>query len=202
VGVEFEIAYGLATFKVTLGEFLAVAQEIAGITKHKETRQALKDAISNIRKSSDTAVDVFTPLYALADEADFAKNFRTLHASFKNAYLKSAGEIRTSCTIAKQYLDALLKKKEWFANIPLLERSYARLETVCDRWFFQDITLARQMDSFLDQIDNLYTDISDIAQTDGSAAFSALRSCLQQYQDDILSLRKQLNALDLLGRTL
>jgi hypothetical protein len=202
MGVEFEIEFGLATLKVNLSEFVAVAEQIAGITKHKEAREALRDAISNIRKSSDTAVDVFTPLYALADEADFAKSFPTLHASFKNAYLKSAGEVRTSCTIAKQHLEALLKKKEWLVNMPLLERSYTRLETLCYRWFFSDIALSGQMESFLQNIDDFYTDISQIAQTDISAAFSALRSCLLQYQDEILSLRKQLNALDLLSRTL
>jgi hypothetical protein len=81
MGSELDIGYGLVTLKLNLGEFLTVAQQIAGVTK---AREALKASIEEIRKSCDTAVDVFTPLYALTTEAAFSKEFGALHASFKN----------------------------------------------------------------------------------------------------------------------
>ena len=68
MGIELDIGYGLANLKLNLGDFLAVAQQIAGVTKHREAREALKASIEEIRKSCDTAVEVFTPLYALTDE--------------------------------------------------------------------------------------------------------------------------------------
>jgi hypothetical protein len=202
MSMELELAGGLASLKLNLGEFLAVAQQIAGVTKHREARQALKDSIGEIRKSCDTAVDVFTPLYALTDEASFTKNFGTLHAAFKNSYLKNIDAVRTHCTVVKTHLDGLLKNKAWLGGLPLLERSYARLQDLCNRWLFQDYTLANEMDDFLKHIDTFYTELSDLAQSDASTAFAVLRSCLQQYEDDFLTLRKQLNALDVLGRTL
>ena len=202
MSIELEIAHGFATLKLNLGEFLAIAQQIAGVTKHREARKALKESIAEIRKSCDTAVDVFTPLYGLADEATFTKNFGTLHASFKNSYLKNIDAVRTSCKVVKTHLDALLKKKEWLAGLPLLERSYTRLQELCKTWLFSDFALAEQMDSFLSDIDTFYTDISGVAQSDASAAFAILRSCLKQYDDDFQSLRRQLNALDVVGRTL
>jgi hypothetical protein len=73
---------------------------------------------------------------------------------------------------------------------------------LCSAWLFSDFALAGQMDSLLKRIDNLYADISSLAQSDTSAAFAILRSCLQQYDDDFQSLRRQLNALDVVGKTL
>ena len=202
MGIELDIGYGLANLKLNLGDFLAVAQQIAGVTKHREAREALKASIEEIRKSCDTAVEVFTPLYALTDEASFTKNFGNLHATFKNSYFKNIDAVRTHCTVVKIHLESLLKNKAWLGGLPILERSYTRLQGLCDRWLFQDYTLANEMDAFLKQIDTLYTELSNLAQSDPSTAFTVLRSCLQQYEDDFLSLRKQLNALDVLGRTL
>ncbi len=202
MGAELEIGHGLATLKLNLGEFLAVAQQIAGVTKQREAREALKAAITEIRKSCDTAVDVFTPLYGLTTEAAFTKDFGALHATFKNSYLKNVDAVRTHCHVVKIHLDALLQKKEWLAGLPLLERSYRRLQELCDRWLFSDFALAEQMDSLLKCIDTFYTDVASLALRDGTAAFATLRSCMVQFEDDFLSLRKQLNALDILGRTL
>ena len=202
MGTELEIGHGLVTLKLNLGEFLAIAQQIAGVTKHQEAREALKAAIGEIRKSCDTAVDVFTPLYAMTTEAAFTKEFGSLHAGFKNSYLKNVDAVRTHCHVVKTHLDTLLQKKEWLAGLPLLERSYNRLQEICDRWLFSDFALAEQMDSLLQCMDTFYTDVATLARLDGTAAFAALRSCVVQFEDDFLSLRKHLNALDILGRTL
>jgi hypothetical protein len=199
---ELEISNGFAKLTVNLGEFLSVAQLIVGITKHREARQALKDAILEIRKSCDTAVDVFTPLYALTDTASFTKSFGALHANFKNSYLKNINTVRTNCKIVKTHLDALLKKKGWIARLPLLKRSYFRLDQLCKNWFYQDMNLARQMETFLRSINDFYADISNLAQQDSSMAFSLLRSGLEQFEDDFLSLRKKLGALDVLSKTI
>ena len=202
MGTELEICYGLGKLKLDLGEFLAIAQQIAGVTKQREAREALKAAIGEIRKSCDTAVDVFTPLYALTTEATFTKEFGILQASFKNDYLKNVDAVRTHCHVVKIHLDALLQKKEWEAGLPLLRRPYQRLKELHDSWLLSDDYLAAQMDSLLKCINTLYTDISTLAGRDERAAFAALRSCVGQFEDDFLSLRKQLNALDVLGRTL
>jgi hypothetical protein len=202
MGTELDIGHGLVTLKLNLGEFLAVAQQIAGVTKHKEARAALKAAIAEIRKSCDTAVDVFTPLYALTSEEVFIKDFGVLHAGFKNSYLKNVDAVRTHCHVVKTHLDALLLKKEWMAGLPVLERSYKRLQELCANWLFSDFALAEQMDSLLKFIDTFYTDVAGIARLDGKAAFTVLQSCMTQFEDDFLALRKQLNALDVLGSTL
>jgi hypothetical protein len=202
MSVELNIGQGLATLKVNLGEFLAVARQIAGITKHKEARQALKDSIVEIRKSCDTAVDVFTPLYALTSQAIFEKDFGSQHAAFKNAFLKNVDNVRTHCHVVKSHLDELLLKKSWMGKLPLLERSHQRLDELCKRWLFSDYALTQQMKDLLQNIDELYTELARMTAQDVSAAFAMLRSSLAQLEDDFLSLRKQLNELDLVGRTL
>jgi hypothetical protein len=202
MGAEFEIAHGLVNLKLNLGEFVAVVKQIAGITKHRKTQDALKSAIGEIRKSCDTAVDVFTPLYALTSDTNFQQNFGALHANFKNSYLKNIDSVRTHCHIVKTYLNDLLQKKEWLAGVPLLEHSYNRLAELCDRWLFSDGALSYEMDSLLKSIDAFYTDIMKMAYVDESAAFVILRSGVAQFEDDFLSLRGQLNALDILGKTI
>jgi hypothetical protein len=58
------------------------------------------------------------------------------------------------------------------------------------------------MKDLLQNIDELYTELARMTAQDVSAAFAMLRSSLAQLEDDFLSLRKQLNELDLVGRTL
>lgn len=200
MGTELDIGYGLVTLKLNIGEFLAVAKQIAGVTK---AREELKATIGEIRKSCDTAVDVFTPLYALTTEAAFTREFGALHASFKNSYLKNADAIRTHCDVVKIHLDALLKEKQWVGSIPLMGRSYERLNELCQRWLFSDVALAEQMGKLLRSIDDLYGDLACRVELDCTdEAFALLRSCLAQFEDDFLSLRKQLNGLDVLAKTL
>jgi hypothetical protein len=64
------------------------------------------------------------------------------------------------------------------------------------------MNLARQMETFLRSINDFYADISNLAQQDSSMAFSLLRSGLEQFEDDFLSLRKKLGALDVLSKTI
>jgi hypothetical protein len=173
-----------------------------GVTKEREMREALKAAISEIRRSCDTAVDAVTPLYSLTSEADFMTKFGTLHAAFKNAYLKDVTKVRTHCFIVEAQMKRLLNYEQWKKNVPLLQRSYKRLEQLCRDWLFSDFSLAAQMESLLRNIDAFYTEIDTLGRQDEKAAFAALRSGTVQFEDEFLSLRKQLNALDVLGSTL
>lgn len=202
MGAEFEIGNELVHLKLNLGEFLAIVQQIIGVTKHQETRKALKAAIEEIRTSCDTAVDVFSPLYALTSETTFEKDIGALYANFKNSYWKNADLVRTHCHIVRTYMNDLLRKKEWLSNLPLLEQSYDRLKDLCDRWLFSDFALSNQMENLLKSVDAFYTNIIKMMQVDKSAAFEILRSGLAQFEDDFLSLRRKLNALDILGKTL
>jgi hypothetical protein len=102
--------------------------------------------------------------------------------------------------VVKIHLDALLKEKQWIGSMPLLARSYQRLNELCQHWLFSDVALAEQMEALLHSIDDFYTDLADQMYT--ADAFALLRSCLAQFEDDFLSLRKQLNALDVLAKTL
>lgn len=202
MGAEFEIGNELVHLKLNLGEFLAVVQQIIGVTKHQETRKALKAAIEEIRKSCDTAVDVFSPLYALTSEITFQQDIGTLYANFKNSYWKNADLVRTHCHIVGTYMNDLLQKKEWLSNLPLLEHSYDRLKELCDRWLFSDVALSNQMDNLLKSVDAFYTMIINMMHVDKSAAFAMLRSGVAQFEDDFLSLRRQFNELDMLGKSL
>jgi len=118
MSVEIEISLGLADLKVNLGEFLSRVQNKAGATKYKEARQALRDAVGEIRKSSDTAVDTCTPLYGIPDDVNIAAKLGNLQASFKNSYLKNVDTVRTDCHIVKNHLTVLLNKKEPFRGYP------------------------------------------------------------------------------------
>jgi hypothetical protein len=202
MGTELEINAGLARLKVSLGEFVAILEQIAGLEQQKEARDALKNAIAEIRKSCDTVVDVFTPLYALTSQAKFSGSFGDLYADFKNSYLKNVGAVRTHCDIVKSHLSDMLRGQHWMSYIPLLKHSYGRLGSLCDTWLFQDDNLAHQMDNFLGEIDKFYREIAELQQSDETAAFTTLRSALQQYEDDFLSLRKKLHALDAVGNRL
>jgi hypothetical protein len=202
MSTELAINFGLVNLKVDLGEFLAVARQIAGVVQQQETRAALKAGIVEIRKSCDTAVDVFTPLYALTSEVVFGEKFGTLHDSFKNSYMKNVDGVRTRCHLVKAHMDVVLEKKEWQAGLPLLERSYRRLQELCNNWLYSDFALAQQMESLFRDLDTFYTDIAALAGQDQAAAFAPLSSGRGQFEDDFLSLRKQLDALDVLSAKL
>jgi hypothetical protein len=202
MSTELAINFGLVNLKVDLGEFLAVARQIAGVVQQQETRAALKAGIVEIRKSCDTAVDVFTPLYALTSEVVFGEKFGTLHDSFKNSYMKNVDGVRTRCHLVKAHMDVVLEKKEWQAGLPLLERSYRRLQELCNNWLYSDFALAQQMESLFRDLDTFYTDIAALAGQDQAAAFALLSSGRGQFEDDFLSLRKQLDALDVLSAKL
>jgi hypothetical protein len=116
--IEISIGYELATLKVTLSEFTAIVKHISGEAKHEEARQALKDMIGEVRKSYDTAVDVFTPLYKLDTARKFNNDFSQARSDFKGRYLKDMGAVRTHCSIVSDKLDELQKRKSWMKSLP------------------------------------------------------------------------------------
>lgn len=199
---EIEIGVGLAKLKITLSEFAAVVRNLAGEAKQQEVKNAIKEMIEATRASYDTTVDVFTPLYSLNSEDTFNAEFADIRSNFKNKYLKDIGAVRTHCSIVEAKLENLTNQKRMMRNIPIINRSFKRLNSLAAAWLDQDYELDRDMEKFLLDINNFLDVISDTQQNNPSEAFQELRWSLTQFEDDFLTTKDRLNEITVLSSQL
>lgn len=202
MGIELNIGNELAGLKLSLGEFTTVIRALAGEAKQQEVRQALREMIQEVRKSYDTAVDVFAPLYALSTPRKFSAGFAAARANFKAAYLKAGKRVRTNCGIVIGQLEELKKRKGWMKNLPYVQRSFKRLEDLAASWIANDISLALNMESLLQGMNTFLDTVSRMQKKDSAAAFRYLSASLRQFEDDFLAINKWIDELTVIGKGL
>lgn len=200
--VEIGLGYELATLKVTLTEFTSVVSHLSGEAKHKAVRQTLKEMIDEVRRSYDTSVDVFTPLYLIDTIKKFDKQFPTARTNFKNTYLKSSGNIRTHSGIVGMKIKDLQKSKSWMKHLPFVKKSFARLESLGTDWVGNDFKLAQSMHDFLTGVNHFLDKVSQIQKKDRSEAFKYLQRSLRQFEYDLVAMKNELNELTQLSSQL
>jgi hypothetical protein len=61
-----------------------MVDQAIGANEKEQARSAIKEMIAEVRKTFDTIVDTLTPLYTLTTESQFAAQFVSHYASFKD----------------------------------------------------------------------------------------------------------------------
>ena len=199
---EIEIGIGLAKLKITLSEFASVVRNFAGEAKHGEVKGAIKELIGAARTSYDTTVDVLTPLYALDSEGKFDAELPALRSDFKNQYLKDMGRLYTHCSIVEAKIVALKDKQGVMRNIPLVNRSFNRLDRLAEAWLARDFELARDMEQFLGRMNDYLDEVNIHRQNDVTEAYQGLRSALELFEQDFLTTKRALDDLDVISSRL
>jgi hypothetical protein len=197
--VTLELNAGLAKLKVELGEFVSLMRSLVGAVKRDEIRLALKDMISEVRRTFDTLIDVMTPLYELDTASKFKASFGARRAAFKNTYLKSDGAVRTRCGVIADQMDVLVKKRGWLGAVPGARRSYERLKSLCSNWLLHDDSLVYEMKNFLDSVNKILDQIARRQRRSPSEAFLELQDVLGQIEGDVQQLKTKLEDLDRLS---
>lgn len=202
MGSELEISFGIAKIKVSLAEFLTAIKQITGAVKHQEVKQTLKEMIEEVRKSYDATVDAFTPLYGLDTHKKFNGKFSNILEDYKKKYLKDIGNMRAHCTIVAQQIEALKKRKSWMKNLPLVKKSFNRLQDVGNFWFLSDYTLTQEMETFLNKMNQFLNDINEMRRKNRGNAFRHLQLSLEQFEDDFNSIKQNLDNLEVISSKL
>jgi hypothetical protein len=197
--LEFQIGSELANMKVTLTEFTTLVTHISGEAKHQAVRQSLKELIDEVRRSYETAVDVFSPLYTVDTEKRFDKRFPDLRANFKNKYLKDKGNVRTHSSIVGNKISDLQKTKSWMKGLPFIKASFERLKILGNNWISNDGKLAASMDNFLTSVNKFLDRIDKNYQANPAETLSYLKRSLRQYESDLLDIKSKLDQLNVIG---
>ncbi|MDA0769681.1 MAG: hypothetical protein O2821_05595 [Chloroflexi bacterium] len=202
MGSEIEIGMGIAKLKVSLAEFATVVRNLAGEAKHQDVRTTIKEMIDAVRVSYDTTVAVFTPLYALDSEQAFSDRFPQIRADFKAHYLTDTDAVRTRCHIVEAKLTDLLNRRGLLRSIPLVNRSFQRLDQLAMTWLSNDYELERDMNMFLQNINGLLDRLEFDMQSDLPDTYQDLRWSLSQFEDDLLATKRRLDDLDVISSVL
>lgn len=152
MGIEVMIHTALASMTVSVTEFTSLMRQISGAVKDEQFRTTLGEMISEVRRSYETAVDAFAPHYALDTQSKFSSEFSEVRTNFKKHYLKDITRVRTHCDKVTEKLDDLKRRKAWKSRVPILKRSFRRLEDLADSWVANDQVLASDMEWLLTEV--------------------------------------------------
>jgi hypothetical protein len=199
---EVEVGVELAKFTISLNDFVQILQHLSGAVQDQQLRALLKEMITEVRKSYDTVVNVFTPFIALDSEDKFNKEFGMKYADFTNNFLRNIDGVRTHSTIVTNQMIQITNNLEWKQKYPILWRHYERLKRLTRDWTASDVALATAMNGLLHNLDELFQGIAFIKTFDQKAAFEELRQNLELYRDNFLSVKKKLDELDIISRQL
>jgi hypothetical protein len=199
---ELEVGFGVATLKVSLNDFVAVVGRLTGAVQEEAVRASLKDMIAEVRKSYETAVDVFTPFFAIDSREKFQADFATRYAEFNNKYLRDKNYIKTSSHIVSNKILEVLQRQKYREGWPILGRSYDRLQRLGAEWIGSDEQLGQSMDTLLKGLDVSLKRITERKQYDPDDAFEDLKESLELIKKDFLAVKEMLNELTVISSRL
>lgn len=202
MGSEIELGFGLAKLKVSLNDLVLVVKGLSGEAHHQEVRKAIKDLIIAARTSYDTTRDALTPFYSLDTGKRFDTSFAELRMRFKTQYLTNSGSVRTHCRIVEQKLRELRNKQGLMRAVPIVKRSFERLDGLAAGWLARDDQLAEDMDGFLRNMNELLDAVDRTRTTDPEEAFASLRESLSLLEDNFLGTKEALDELDVVSSRL
>jgi hypothetical protein len=199
---ELEVGFGVATLKVSLNDFVAVVGRLTGGVQEEAVRASLKDMIGEVRKSYETAVDVFTPFFAIDSPEKFQADFANRYAEFNNKYLRDKSYVKTSSHIVANKISEVLQRQRFREGLPLLGRSYDRLQRLGAEWIGSDEQLGQSMDTLLKGLDVSLKRITERKHYDPDDAFADLQESLDLIKDNFLAVKEMLNALTVISSKL
>lgn len=202
MGTELKIGNEFASITVSSTEFVSLIKQLSGVVKDEQFRETLADMIPEVRRSYETAVDVFTPLYALDTQRKFSSKFSEERANIKKHYLKDITSVRTHCDEVSKKLEDLKRRKVWKSKIPLFRRSFRRLEDLAIDWAANDQILASNMEWLLKSLNQLLNDIASIKKRDSKEAYRTLTNALEEFEVFFLKVKSHLKTLDELSDAL
>jgi hypothetical protein len=199
MGSEIKVNAGIAELTINLSEFTAAVGNLVGAAvgaNEKEgARAAVKELITEVRKTFDTVVDTVSPLYEVQTEQAFIARFDSEYKSFKSLYLKRKGVARTHCHTVQEQFDKLDRRRDWMKNLPFAQRSYKSVKDLCERWLFNDWSIVQQIEAFFDGLNKFMDEIASLKRTNPPAGFRALANGLSLVEADFLRIKTQLDKL-------
>jgi hypothetical protein len=147
---EIHLDAGIAKFNVDLSEFVSAMKDLVnsaiGANEKEQARVAIKAMIGEVRQTYDTVVDTLSPLYGIDSPDRFTVQFGAIMVSFKSIYLRRSDTARAHCHNVREFFDALQQRRGWMEHIPVANRGFTRLKSICEQWFFNDIDLAKRQE--------------------------------------------------------
>ncbi len=159
--------------------------------------------ILETRKNYDNIIDIITPPNSITLEK--IHDFSSIYVKFDSEYKKSIGKVYTHCSIVKDKMEEMKRKKAWEKSIPIIKRSYQELEDVCNHWFYSDDDLVRSMDQFLRGVKTELKDVqTELLKNppDEQRAFTLLQDFLSAIDPTIAWVSGQLNELEVISKRL
>jgi hypothetical protein len=206
MSTQVEINAGMAQFKVDLSEFVSAMKRLVaaatGAKEKEQAREAMKELLSEARKTFDTVVEAIAPLRAITTEREFAASFAAKHAEVTRLYMDRKTLTRTHCGIVETAFNKLQQRRAWMNNLPLAQTANDDLRNVCGRWLFQDWKIVRDMEVFLTNLDKFMSNIVDLSRVKPSQGFQAFRDGMSSIENNFFDLKNQVGELDALARQL
>jgi hypothetical protein len=206
MGTEVELNVGIAKFRIDLSEFAEAMKRLIaaaiGANEKDHACDAMKMLLIESGKTFQTIVQTLAPLYVLTSEAAFAAQFTAKHEEFKTLYMERKMLARTHCDIVRTQFYMLQQRQSWMAHLPVAQKAYADLESLCNRWLFQDWRIVEDLESFLGNLNTLMQQIGGLHRADPEQAYQMLMLGLKPIEDDFFSMQTRLGELEALGRQL
>ncbi|MHC4401053.1 MAG: hypothetical protein ACYTG0_15360 [Planctomycetota bacterium] len=193
--------FDLIKLEVSLDEVLRASRQILKNTKNRQVRDALKTMFREVKKADKTLVKkVLVPLFAIQTQNDFDKDFQRIRKRFKAIRLASKGLlIQINCGLVTNKLEALQKSQAWKKRLPLVNRSFARLEVAAQGWVFCDWILARADQNMMAEINDFMDAISKQKSAQPNRAFAEFQAGLKGIEKTFMRIKKHLAELEVLS---
>ena len=181
MGFEYKINEELATITTIANELLSITRAITGLVRNNDFLECFNGIIREINKSFPVVLDSFIPFTALDSEQAFEQGFDDCYETFKAGYLMEASKPRRYCDSVYDTYILMQKTKEAKSQFPILKRSFARLETLYDKWITNDAMLAMSIDGVLKLQNRLLNEIAEMKSKDVEDAYMVFSAAMGDF---------------------
>lgn len=185
MNLVFKINEELATISVTATELLSVTKTITGLIRAPEFTQAFSAIIAEVNQSYGVVVDSFLPFFKLDAEEKFVQLFDDTYDTFKANYLMAVSKPRKYCDNVYDAYVEMQQMKEAKTTFPILKSSFARLNTLYDKWISNDSFLSMSIDGAIKMKQRLLTEIAETKIRDSEDAYLLFSSAFDDFRSYI-----------------
>ncbi len=196
MGIERYIIEELAGISMTVTEMAAIKVIINGQIKNPAFSEQFNNMVAELAKSYDVVIANLQPLFGLESEASFMADFDDRYSAYKACYLLEISKPRAYADEAYEHYLVLKTLRESKTRYPLLQRTFARLDELVDKWVTNDAWLAMGIDSLFKRLHNLLNEIAEIKQKDPEDAYLIYCSAVNAFVGYLDLIRQK---RDLLG---
>lgn len=192
---ELDVGIGIAKLRIKLTIFVGIYRKLSGQINRDDVRRALGDMGVEVAQTYETVVNALSPLYAIRDEDHMAREFPTIRAEFKKAYLKSSHVVHVHCGVVQEKLQIMLNARSWHSKVPVAKRSYAELKEICRRWLVDDESMVQEMNEFFTVLNRFLDRVERVRRSNPSEAYAQIQDFLSQIEPDFLAIRRAISDL-------